>query len=342
MSNDSDDVFKAQGLIKDVMRHCPLTAKAMLARKFSLPNYRAPDYYPQDDINRISLMMLMLPSLPDFVSDDVVQSQLLNIFQALHCDRPTLFLERELGEILVKTEIPGFIETSDIHFPFPSLRIMLPKGILGIEPQNRWAMYLDIGHLPADTDAACPWEIAKELDAYGRGKRLLSRMSFTYPEHALSICAQLDHGIASSYAVTKPLRGTLETFKAIAGQLRTDYPNDAHDDRLLADMQKLALNILLILSSMPLEYLPLVIERKERKEGKRVIPALARAKFVGDHLLRAKREGHVHGEIPQSGRKIPAHWVTGHWKNQPHGKGRSLRRLIYILPYRTGLDDART
>lgn len=322
--------------IKAMNRYCPLTARALLARKFVLPNYRASDYHNQDVINEITLMMLMLPGMSTFTMDDVVQSQLLNIFQALHCDRPTLFLERELGEILVKTEIPGFLETGDIHFPFPSLRIMLPKGILGIESQNRWAMYLDIGHLPQDTEVGCPKEIALELDRYAENLSFpLSRMSFHYPEHALAICAQLDKGLAASYAMTKPLKGSIEAFKAYKGDLRTNFPNDAEDKVFLASMEKLALNLLLILSLMPLEYEPLTIERKERKEGKRIIPSLARAKFVGDHLTRAKAKGHVHGELPESGRKLPAMWRSGHWKKQPHGVGRALRRLIYVLPYHT-------
>ena len=338
MTPDDGELLKAQlgGLMRDVTRKCPLTARAMLARKFSLPNYRQADYFNQDEINQISLMMLMLPVLPNFVSDDVVQSQLLNIFQALRHDRPTLFLERELGEILVKTEIPGFVETSDIHFPFPSIRIMLPKGLIGIEAQNRSLMFMDIGHLPANTDVGCPIDVARELDAYGKnGVWRLSRMSFTYPDHCLAVSAQLDHGLASSYAVTKPLKGTLEAFKTFSGKLKTDYPNDVDDERLLAGMQKLALNILLILSSMPLEYEPLTIERKARAEGKRIIASLARAKWVGDALLRAKRHGHVHGEMPELGRKLSAHWRSGHWRHQPHGVGRALRRLIYVLPYRT-------
>lgn len=335
MSTDADLLGQLSVLMKDISRHCPITGKAMLARKFALPQYRAPDYFDQDMINRLSLMMLMLPTMPGFVTDDVVQSQLLNIFQSLECNRPTLFLERELGEILTKTAIPGFLETSDIHFPFPSIRIMLPKKLLGIPSQNRWLMFLDIGHLEADGEARCPFDIARELDAYGGRRHMLTRMTFTYPSDAVAIAGQLDHGVASSYAVTKPLKGTLEQFSKIGGKLRTDYPNDAFDEILLDGMERLALNILLILSAMPLEYEPLTVERKERQEGKRTIPALLRAKWVGDVLLRAKRAGHVKGDLPVAGRKLPAHWTSGHWKMQPHGKGHALRRLIYILPYHT-------
>jgi hypothetical protein len=336
-----EDTSRLREAIKMIQRYCPLATRAFLSRKFALPKYREADYYNQDTINQISVMMLMLPTFPGFVQDDVVQSQMLNLFQALHCDRPTLFLERELGEILVKTEIPGFLETEDIHFPFPSIRIMLPKGLLGIASQNRWLMYIDIGHLSKDAEVGCPRPIALELDRYALNPNYpLSRMSFHYPEHALALSAQLDHGFASSYAMTKPLKGSIEAFKAYKGDLRTEFPNDDDDRLLLAGMEKLSLNILLILSMMPLEYEPLIIERKERKEGKRTIPSLARAKFVGDHLTRAKAKGHVRGEIPQAGRKLPAHWRCGAWKHQPHGKGFALRKLIYVMPYKTHGPDA--
>ena len=338
-AHDGDgEILKAQldELMRSVTRKCPLTTRAMLARKFALPNYRQPDYFDQDVINKITLMMLMLPVLPDFVSDDVVQSQLLNIFQALHHDRPTLFLERELGEILVKTEIPGFVETSDIHFPFPSFRVMLPKKLLGIESQDRWVMYLDIGTLRKDTEVGCPKDIAQELDRYGNsGQRMLTRMTFTYPDDAIAISSQLDHGLASSYAVTKPLRGTLEQFKGIGGKLRTDFPNDAYDDILLNGMEKLAINILLILSSVPFEYTPEVIERKAHQEGKRIIPSLVRAKWVGDSLLRARKEGRIEGEAAV-GYHVSAHWRSAHWVRQPYGPKRSLRRLIWLLPIHVG------
>ncbi|WP_328853248.1 hypothetical protein OG994_12000 [Micromonospora globbae] len=33
-------------------------------------------------------------------------------------------------------------------------------------------------------------------------------------------------------------------------------------------------------------------------------------------------------------------WVSGHWRNQPHGPGRALRRPVYINPFLRGPDDA--
>ena len=38
--------------------------------------------------------------------------------------------------------------------------------------------------------------------------------------------------------------------------------------------------------------------------------------------------------------KVRAHWVMGHWRNQAHGQGRSLRRQTWIAPHVRGLGEA--
>ena len=340
--DDVDSKASDIALPADMERRCPVTWKAFMGRKFVLPAYRQGDYYSQEVLNKMALAVMLMPALTArgqavaAMLDDVVRSQLHNLFAALACDRPMMFLEKELGEILVNTEIPGVVDAADVHFPFPSFRVLLPKGLIGIASSERWAMFLDIGHLDGGAEIGCRRDVAAELDAYAFNRaHPLSRIVFTYPEDVLTISSQLDSGFASSYAVTKPLLGTLEELKAFRGHLSTDYPNNSDDDAFLASMQRLAINILLILSSMPVEYLPLAVERRARTEGKRIIPALVKAKWVGDVLLRAKRAGHVHGDIPGHGHKLAAHWRSGHWKHQPHGKGNAFRRLIYVMPYKT-------
>jgi hypothetical protein len=39
------------------------------------------------------------------------------------------YLERELGELLVRTEIPADFSADDIRWRWPEMRIVLPKGI---------------------------------------------------------------------------------------------------------------------------------------------------------------------------------------------------------------------
>lgn len=39
---------------------------------------------------------------------------------------------------------------------------------------------------------------------------------------------------------------------------------------------------------------------------------------------------------PGSGRHHATHWRRGHWRNQPHGEGRALRKLIWLMPVLVG------
>lgn len=38
-------------------------------------------------------------------------------------------------------------------------------------------------------------------------------------------------------------------------------------------------------------------------------------------------------------RKVRTHWRRGHWRNQAHGPGRTLRKLIWVMPMRVGTAD---
>lgn len=333
-------------------RLCPATNRLMLGRRFALPNYRAPDYYPQDSLNKRTLANLLLPTLPDGFSclDDVMRGCVANTFLAASHGRPVLFLERELGEALLGSRLPEDLSTTDIRPLWPGFRIMLPRRLLTIERDGEVAslMFIDFGFLRANVDCVLPREIAVELDLlsylrFGESATncKLSRLSFTYPEDTISINGLLDGADgATAYGITKPWPiGKLGDVSAFRGSLRTDWPTDAADDSFLFRLENLALNLLILLSQVPLEYQPEVIERREKREGKRVIPALLRARWVGDHLVRARTAGAVHGELA-TGRHVSGHWKRAHWKRQPCGPGFSQRKLIWILPYHAGTEAA--
>ncbi|MFG1766906.1 hypothetical protein ACGFIH_26535 [Micromonospora parva] len=59
--------------------------------------------------------------------------------------------------------------------------------------------------------------------------------------------------------------------------------------------------------------------------------------------IRGRRTTGSHGE-PKRGSQERSQtsrfWVSGHWRNQAHGPGRSLRRPVYIHPFLRGPDDA--
>jgi hypothetical protein len=109
-------------LIKEIWRRCPATAAAFLGRKFSLPRYREGDYYSQDTINEIALMMLMLPALRAY--DESAAKQLLGL--------------RALGET------PGSVRPMRYNDPRKALAWLIKRNTMA---GDEWIKReLDMGH----------------------------------------------------------------------------------------------------------------------------------------------------------------------------------------------------
>ena len=68
--------------------------------------------------------------------------------------------------------------------------------------------------------------------------------------------------------------------------------------------------------------------------------------YVGGHLheeIEAERERVQRAIVADGGRTWSLDhpvWVKGHWRDQPYGQGRALRRVIWIRPYQKGPDMA--
>ena len=113
-------------------------------------------------------------------------------------------------------------------------------------------------------------------------------------------------------------------------------PIDQEDRRLMLRVDRVVINVLLYLSHLPFQYETPEL-RKPRFEGKRMIPGLYPARFIGDLQMRSIPQPREPSE--PTGRHLPGHWRSGHWKQQAHGAGWSKRRLIWIRPYRTNDPD---
>jgi hypothetical protein len=111
---------------------------------------------------------------------------------------------------------------------------------------------------------------------------------------------------------------------------------DQTDADFLHRTKHLATSILLFLSQVPIEYTPAVIVRGKRHEGRHLIPALHRARFVGSCQVRpisVKRVRQTDHE--PSGLYRAAHLTCGHWKRTVCGQHYSQRKLVWISSYRT-------
>jgi hypothetical protein len=352
-----------QKLIKMVAKQAPHAYAAFFGKTYILPNYRQGDYVSQKWEQWIAfdrVCTFAAGAAP--VKDETWMCCLCSTVAALNYNRPTLFLERELGEALMRTDILEHLQTGDIKWRWPAFRVYLPKGLVTIdregETERRWAVYFDVADVSEESGYSCPRLVAREIDAFaannitqleGVNLGLLTSRKFVHKEHAMIVSTALNKSdnpgiVQTVYAQTKPWGLiTVTDYKNVGDDLRGGYQQDEADRRLLRKLEHLTLNVLLFLSSTPEDYEPEHILRTASVNPGKPSGELVKAHFVGDLYARAHLVGEVVKSKPvqHTGRHVAAHWVSGHWKRVVYGAGGSLRRLQWIQPYQTTDDERR-
>lgn len=355
-------------LLKVMARQCPVTYRAFWGRKYVLPNYRQGDYCSQDFESWIGFDRLCtFAAGMNPPRDETWQICMANTVFALRCERPTLFLERELGEALLRTAVLANLKTGDINWRWPAFRVYLPKELVPImregDPEPRWATYVDISEIDVDGEHyRCRTDIAREIDqfaadylrAYGSNEtptginlHRLERTNFAYKEHGMCVGTALNKSdsenvVQTIYAQTKPWGLiSLTDYTKIGDDLHGGIQQDPTDRDFLRRIEHLVLNILLFLSAMPAEYEPFHVLRTANWNPKKLQGELLNARFVGDARARAQRLSDTvkKPESQATGRHHAAHWVSGHWRRVVYGEGGVERRLQWIKPYQTTSDE---
>lgn len=340
---------------QDVAKHCPLAYQAFFGRKYLLPNYRSADYGNQEfesmiEFDRVAQFAAMILD----PRDEVQRASLGTTLASLHYKRPTLFLERELGEAFLRAPLPGDFTTGDIKWRWGAFKVWLPLGLIKIEREDgiRTLTHFNITRIgPSDHKVFCPPEIARELDRFSARMnqspnfRILEKTDLLYEEDGISVSAALDWPenpaiTQTVYGLTKPWgKINVAGMQAVKGSLKTPIGKDEADDKLLARLEYLVLQVLLYLGAVPIEYeaQPRMI-RPMKREGKNLHPGLFDARFVGQSQLRPYKPSTPHATMigaGSTGRHFPAHVVSGHWKRVVHGPKGSERRLQWIMTYIT-------
>jgi hypothetical protein len=336
-------IDSARDTYKRLPEEHPVLWKMVTGKRYILPNFRQADYVSQEACD-----WLLIDSFFGYLNgvlsmDDHVSCHCTNnMIVALHYNRPTFFLERELGEPLLRTTLPLDYYASDINWRWPAFRIYLPKGLLTLKRGKdiASAMFLDIAYMPKGPGKSIPEAINNELNSLPRiflGKlpyiiSMFEGFSVTTFLDFESITSAVGYS-ASAMLEQNKLREVIEQIHK--DKLASPFKTDEADDVFINKMLGLAINILLFLSSVPMEYEKEEALRKAKLEGKKLIPGLFPAKFVGKAQLRptAGKSSHI-ADI--TGKHTASHWAAGHWKRQPFGPGRTERKLIWIVSYPTG------
>ena len=203
------------------------------------------------------------------------------------------------------------------------------------------ADYLDLTFICAnDPDACLPKELAQDLFPG------LAKCGYKVKNGLLQSCADQKWDSALGSITTnylKPGSGVEILQWAVPWHnqklrdiVKESPRSDDFNTALTSKVRALAFNTLLYLSQKPVIHRVEDVVRRGRQEGKNFKPGLSRARFVSEMNERTQypppREKHE-----PTGRHQAPHWVRGMWRNQPYGPRHSIRKLIWIMPYRTGI-----
>jgi len=342
------DTVEAE-VVREFARKCPKLNAAIAKRRYLLPKVRQADYVSQDLCDNHFRRMMMEWALGRIDRNNSSAVEALNLLAALKYDRPLLYLERELGEKLMETNLPEDFTTEDIHWPWPSFRIMLPSKLVGAPHYDGTLMhgvYVDLTLWEKGTEMGLDRKYAAELkellgdftgsvdDMSGTGLQnratgfYLSAMSDYQMEGFMPDVASC----ISSWQDWKLRQMIASTGHVLAGNKAGEV-----NHKFLERLRLLGLNLLLFFSQEPLSVMPDIWVRKPKTEGKHLVSGLLPARFVGDCMPKFRvNPPIINKDYEPSGLTVAPHWVRGYWKRVVYGKGRSLRKRQWIMPYRTG------
>ena len=252
----------------------------------------------------------------------------------LRYDVPTYYVSRELLAAAVRTELPDDMVFEAIPFPFDALVFMLPKGT--------------VRH---PTDGDCPF---LALTRTSKGQ------SLSLPIPALDFQLTTDRDAVPLTTYMPEAKFNVTYYKSVplipgatikqAFQQASSVPFSLFIDDQVADNEEgidlsaedfvdklwlLSITLLLIMVSGEnlIEHGGLEKKRKPKSgEGKPM--EFWSPNFLG--RLYESAFGSEAGNRSASTQRL--HWRRGHIKSQPHGPGHSLRKVIWIRPYRAGRD----
>lgn len=338
---------------KWIQKHAPKCWELFFGKKYIVPQYRQDHYFRQDFVNFVEWSTLVALPFSKY-RDEIMNAAFCNSAGGLYQGRPTLFMERELGHALLRTELPQDMVASDFKWRWPAFRVYLPKDLIVLDKNERHnsMMYIDIGLLEEGEGREIPHDYAVELDHFaqlvnkGRDLSYMSfqKFSFHYPDRAIVVSGMLncidglDPQDLTTYAMVKPFSHyTVKDLRGMTDKLKSAWDCDLQDDNVNLLMEHIALQTLLFLSAYPIEYAPNKVLRKPSTHGERHISGLYAAKFVGSSQIRPDHAGHHLAKmITPSEFHQMEHWRCGHWKRQPFGPKMGQRRLIWVNPYKAG------
>jgi len=305
-------------------------------------------YYNTDKVS-VPMLLELDPLLrginpPEDRTWEVAQSA-TTISKLREHDTPIFWLDRELGEALLYTDIPTDLDLNDIEWPYEGMWFQLPDKLI-LSPSGSdvcsllFAKFED-GYTPFKNDgynvaldgsvdapeggmivltftAAGPWIIPP--DVASMDKEMVWRS--TIPLGPMNACFK-----------KLPQEGVWSDAELTGEQQRQELQEDtAFNESMLQFVTKILLYMMSRDKAVPKPRQ--IRKQKTNKKGKILKTPLWAPNVIGQELK--IRDNSKDTDTDTDKRSNRPHWVRGHFRRQPYGKGRKLTKTVMIAPYKTG------
>lgn len=236
---------------------------------------------------------------------------------------PAYWLSESIATALLQTSPPGEINWPDMPLPYEACVFMMPKGSLTHATGGDVAF---IGY--ARLQAGREYHSA-----------LVGGKSYGYQNGTIILYVETVQGLALHFAMTSNLMPVLtlpDLQSVVVGERYPDAPglNDMTDEdkRVLWLAIHYIFSTLFLMLDRPSIVTPACLEK--RVPAKRADPP---REYWSPNII--GEDYHVKHERSSSGGSHNSprfHWVRGCWREQPYGRGLTLRKRIWIEPHTRG------
>ncbi len=261
---------------------------------------------------------------------------------------PVYYLGTDIGEALLNTEPPTDIPVADIKWVYPAIRVFLPHDWFKVAGKS--IRFLDIALFPAGAELKPNALVWSEVASVSN-RTFIPKHGVYLPNDSAAISVQgwvsdtINGEFMHYWAFRKWNNQTLGDMLA-----SFDPQAKASDPELVMSeseaeggekMLRLAVNIIMLLGTVPEEVGEETLLRKEKRGKKNEIiqDALWAPRFIGRPLFGKPKDKPESSEA--NGVKHYNEVRRAHWKRQPYGPGRAERKIIWVSLYRTRTQEDR-
>lgn len=258
---------------------------------------------------------------------------------------PTFFIGGDLLCAVAASDAPEDMPVSQLNWPAKALLLMLPMEQSKQVVNGHEVIYISMCRVASSFSTQAPFDI--DLPEGGtmpaRGVDIQTHEGCDEYLMMNSIVVDRD-GTPAEYHAILPITGAKVKdwlvydikFYPFALSPHLDFPFDEKIDGAVAErLKQIAIQTLLAFNAAPelFEREAIIKPAKKNADGKVIRRALWAPNFIGRTyvLPRAKSSGEGHHASPR------AHYRRGHFRNQRHGPGNELRKLIWLQPVFVGV-----